>query len=189
MFFIYILIAHYVHFCILNNSLKMLFFIYSYSTLCERSLYVPVWPSKALGDIVELEAKLRLQPGISRILGASRVWDQDWGLPRVKCGTGGCNPTLCQPEAGLVTSWSERSERSDENPVRWLALQSTSDPLRLQLYNTRGGRPPLLSVAAALRRWRWWQVGEVCGLLSRLDYRFEGCAESREQAMSQHQLA
>ena len=70
-------------------------------------------------------------------LGASRVWDQDWGLPRVKCGTGGCNPTLCQPEAGLVTSWSERSERSDENPVRWLALQSTSDPLRLQLYNTR----------------------------------------------------
>ena len=67
-------------------------------------------------------------------LGASRVWDQDWGLPRVKCGTGGCNPTLCQPEAGLVTSWSERSERSDENPVRWFALQSTSDPLRLQLY-------------------------------------------------------
>ena len=114
---------------------------------------------------MDWRARPRLQPDRARILGASRVWDQDWGLPRVKCGTGGCNPTLCQPEAGLVTSWSERSERSDENPVRWLALQSTSDPLRLQLYNTRGGRPPLLSVAAALCRWRWWQVGEVCGVL------------------------
>ena len=47
----------------------------------------------AYRKIVELEAKLRLQPGMSRILGASRVWDQDWGRPRVKCGTVGCNPT------------------------------------------------------------------------------------------------
>ena len=54
-----------------------------------------------LSDIVELEATLRLQPGILRILGASRVWDQDWGLPRVKCGTEGCNPTLCNAEGML----------------------------------------------------------------------------------------
>ena len=135
-----------MHFCILNNSLKMLFSIYSYITLCQRSLYVPAWPSKALWDIVELEAKLRLQPGISRILGASRVWDQDWGLPRVKCGTEGCNPTLCTPKAGLVISWSERSERSDENPVRWFALQSTSDPLRLQLYYTPFLLPTITNV-------------------------------------------
>ena len=54
-------------------------------------------------DIVELEAKLRFQPDRSRILGASRVWDQDWGLPRVKCGTGGCNPTILAL-ASLVTS-------------------------------------------------------------------------------------
>ena len=67
-------------------------------------------------DIVELEVKLRLQPGISRILGANRVWDQDWGLPRVKCGTEGCNQTLCTPKAGLVISWSDRRERSEENP-------------------------------------------------------------------------
>ena len=39
--------------------------------------------------------------GISRILGASRAWDLDWGLPRVKCGTGGCNPTLCNAEGVL----------------------------------------------------------------------------------------
>ena len=114
--------------------------------------HLAIWIEKLYGynkivmDIVDWRARPRLQPDRARILGASRVWDQDWGLPRVKCGTGGCNPTLCQPEAGLVTSWSERSERSDENPVRWLALQSTSDPLRLQLYNTRilissGGRP------------------------------------------------
>ena len=55
----------------------------------------------AYRDIVELGAKLRLQPGISRILGASSVWDQDWGLPRVKCGTEGCNPTPLAAGGGI----------------------------------------------------------------------------------------
>ena len=84
-----------------------------------------------LWDIVELRSQLRLRPGISRILGASSNGDPDWGLPRVKYAIGECNPTLCQPEAGLVTSWSERSERSDENPVAYnvqdtpLGIEST----------------------------------------------------------------
>ena len=34
-------------------------------------------------------------------LGASSEGDPDWGLPRVKYPIGECNPTLCQPEAGL----------------------------------------------------------------------------------------
>ena len=51
-----------------------------------------------------------------RILGASSDCDQDWGLPRVKYAIGECNPTLCQPEAGLVIPWSDRRERSGENP-------------------------------------------------------------------------
>ena len=49
----------------------------------------------------ELEAKLRLRPGILRILGVSSVWDQDWGLPRVKCGTEGCNPTPLAAGGGI----------------------------------------------------------------------------------------
>ena len=50
-------------------------------------------------------------------LGASSEGDPDWGLPRVKYAIGECNPTLCQPEAGLVIPWSDRRERRGENPV------------------------------------------------------------------------
>ena len=39
--------------------------------------------------------------GISRILGASRVWDLDWGLPRVKCATEGCYPTPLAAGGGI----------------------------------------------------------------------------------------
>ena len=55
-------------------------------------------------------------PRWSRILGASSDGDQDWGLPRVKYAIGECNPTLCMPKAGLVIMWSDRRERSEENP-------------------------------------------------------------------------
>ena len=44
-------------------------------------------------DIASLVPKLRHQCGISRILWASSVLGQDWGLPRVKCGTVGYNLT------------------------------------------------------------------------------------------------
>ena len=54
--------------------------------------------------------------GCWRILGASRDGEPDWGLPRVKYAIGECNPTLCTPKAGLVISWSDRRERSEENP-------------------------------------------------------------------------
>ena len=68
-----------------------------------------------------LDSNAGFDTAIKREPGASSVWDLDWGLPRVKYGIGECNPTLCQREAGLVTSWSERSERSNENPgeLQW----------------------------------------------------------------------
>ena len=50
-------------------------------------------------------------------LGASIDGDPDWGIYRVKYAIGECNPTLCQPEAGLVIPWSDRRERSGENPA------------------------------------------------------------------------
>ena len=49
-------------------------------------------------------------------LGASSEGDPDWGLPRVKYPIGECNPTLCQPEAGLEPPWSDRRERKGEDP-------------------------------------------------------------------------
>ena len=52
---------------------------------------------------------------ISRILGASRVWDQDWGLPRVKRGTGGCNPTILAAEGGIgyIVKRAKRAQRRE----------------------------------------------------------------------------
>ena len=55
-------------------------------------------------DIVAEVPGLRHLRGLSRILGASRVWDQDWGLPKVKCGTVGCNQTSLAPGGASVAS-------------------------------------------------------------------------------------
>ena len=69
-------------------------------------------------DIVELEAKLRLQPDRSRILGASRVWNQDWGSLESNVALEDVIQPFAMLKGCLVLSWSERSECSDENPVR-----------------------------------------------------------------------
>ena len=62
--------------------------------MCNRANIV----SGALDSNVGFDTAIKREPG------ASSAWDLDWGLPRVKYGIGECNPTLCQPEAGLVTS-------------------------------------------------------------------------------------
>ena len=52
-------------------------------------------------DIVAEVLRPRHIRGLLRILGASRVWDHDWGLPRVKRGTVGCNPTSLAARGGI----------------------------------------------------------------------------------------
>ena len=41
------------------------------------------------------------------------MWDQDWGLPRVKRGSVGCNPTSLAPEDGIgyIVKRAKRAQR------------------------------------------------------------------------------
>ena len=58
----------------------------------------------------------------------------DWGLPRVKCGTGGCNPTILAAEGGIgyIVKRAKRAQRRES-----CGVECTRHSSRHRIYYTR----------------------------------------------------